>query len=350
MPLPKNQYVSEAWKDGIFDGKVVFCTGGAGTICSAQVRALVHLGANACIVGRNVEKTERVAQDIATARPGATVLGFGEVDVRKVESLQEAVEKCVKQLGAIDFLIAGAAGNFLAPITQLSPNAFKAVMDIDVLGSYNTVKAALPHLCESAAKHKTDGKTSNPPTRKNTHGSDHRTAPANGTGGRIIFVSATQHYRGVPLQMHVSAAKAAIDALSNSLAIEMGPRGVTSNVIAPGAVADTEGMERLARKEDIDEMKRSSPAGRWATVKEVADATVYLFGDTGNIINGTSIVGEWLLGGLGRSWLQRLTTLQVDGGSWRTAGSNGGMGFKYPDFLLSDETVSGVQGGKKAKL
>ena len=61
--------------------KVVFCTGGAGTICSAQVRALVHLGANACIIGRNVEKTESVAKDIATSRPGAKVIGIGAIDV-----------------------------------------------------------------------------------------------------------------------------------------------------------------------------------------------------------------------------------------------------------------------------
>lgn len=84
---------------------MVFCTGGAGTICSAQVRALVHLGANACIVGRNVDKTESMAKDIATARRGAKVLGFGAVDVRSIESLQTAVEKCVNELGRIDFLM-----------------------------------------------------------------------------------------------------------------------------------------------------------------------------------------------------------------------------------------------------
>jgi peroxisomal 2,4-dienoyl-CoA reductase len=84
---------------------VVFCTGGAGTICSAQVRALVQLGADACIVGRNVEKTEKMARDIATARPGAKVIGIGAVDVRKIESLQAAVERCVAELGGIDFVM-----------------------------------------------------------------------------------------------------------------------------------------------------------------------------------------------------------------------------------------------------
>ena len=85
--------------------KVVFCTGGAGTICSAQVRALVHLGADACIVGRNVEKTENMATDIATARKGARVLGIGNVDVRSVESLQAAVERTIKELGGIDYVM-----------------------------------------------------------------------------------------------------------------------------------------------------------------------------------------------------------------------------------------------------
>jgi len=87
------------------ENKVVFCTGGSGSICSAQVRALVHLGANACIVGRQVEKTESMAKDIVTARKGAKVLGIGAVDVRSIESLQTAVEKCVKELGKIDFVM-----------------------------------------------------------------------------------------------------------------------------------------------------------------------------------------------------------------------------------------------------
>lgn len=105
MPLPKHEYVSEVWKDDIFKGKVVYCTGGNGSICSAQVRALVHLGADACIVGRNVEKTERVAKDIATARPGSRVLGIGGIDVRDVEALRKSVDRTVKELGGIDFLM-----------------------------------------------------------------------------------------------------------------------------------------------------------------------------------------------------------------------------------------------------
>ncbi|ODH52171.1 hypothetical protein GX48_01728 [Paracoccidioides brasiliensis] len=107
MPLPKSAYISEVWKDGIFENKVVFCTGGAGTICSAQVRAMVYLGANAFILGRNIEKTERMARDIATARPGAKVIGQGGTDVRDFNIIKAAAERCVKELGSIDFVIDG---------------------------------------------------------------------------------------------------------------------------------------------------------------------------------------------------------------------------------------------------
>ncbi|KAF2638549.1 peroxisomal 2,4-dienoyl-CoA reductase-like protein SPS19 [Massarina eburnea CBS 473.64] len=313
MPLKKYEYLSDVWRDGIFDNKVVFCTGGAGSICSAQVRALVHLGANACIIGRNVEKTENAAKDIATARKGAKVLGLGAVDVRKPEVLAAAAERCVKELGSIDFVIAGAAGNFLATIDQISPNALKSVIDIDVLGSYNTLKATLPYLVESAQKYKTDGTT----------------RPKSSTGGRIIFVSATLHYTGTPLQSHVSIAKAGIDAMAVSVAIEQGPKGITSNVIAPGPIQGTEGMDRLSRKEDREKSASLIPSQRLGTVKEISDATIYLFSDTGNYVNGETIV--------------------VDGGHWRTVSIDKGD-ITYPNFLLSGETVSGVAGRKKSKL
>ncbi|CAG8947609.1 unnamed protein product [Penicillium salamii] len=332
MPLPKNEYLSDSWKDGIFANKVVFCTGGAGTICSAQVRALVHLGANACIIGRNVEKTERVAQDIATARPGAKVIGIGSVDVRKLDALQQAVERCVKELGAIDFVIAGAAGNFLASIEQLSANAFKSVMDIDVIGSYNTLKATLPYLRESGDKHKMDNKTMQP-------------SPI-GTGGRIIFVSATIHYRGMPFQTHVSVAKAGIDALSHSVALEYGPRGITSNIIAPGPIAQTEvssefsfkgsanrntkGFERLLPSDALEAYIKGQPLGRLGHVRDIADATVYLFSDTGSYVTGQTLV--------------------VDGANWRMSAGGASSGkLSYPDFLLSGDDVPNVT-GKKSKL
>ncbi|KAI8946079.1 hypothetical protein F4801DRAFT_565929 [Xylaria longipes] len=311
MPIPRSDYLSSVWKDGIFDGRVVFVTGGAGTICSAQTRAMVYLGANACIIGRNVEKTESVAADIATARKGAKVLGIGGCDVRDPESLKKAAERCVKELGAIDFVIAGAAGNFVAPITGLSSNGFKTVMEIDVLGTYNTVKATIPYLVESAKRNP------NPST--------------NGlTGGRILYVSATFHYAGMPMQAHVAAAKSSVDSISSSVALEFGPFGVTSNVIAPGGIEGTEGLERLASNRfSAKEFAKRIPLGRIGTIRDIADATVYLFSDAGNYVNGNVLV--------------------VDGADWRNKGMGVGLDpdMQYPDFLLKGEFSKSVKSGRK---
>lgn len=313
-PPPRHEVLSNVWRDGLFDGKVLFCTGGAGTICSVQVRAFVLLGGNAYIVGRNVEKTERVAAELAQARPGARVIGQGNVDVRKMEALQEAADRCARELGGIDFAIAGAAGNFLAPMSQLSSNAFRSVLEIDTLGSFHTAKAVMPHLIRSARKHPNTG----------------RHAGAGGTGGRIAFISATFHYTGQALQSHVAAAKAGVDQLSHAVAIEYGPYGVTSNVITPGPIANTEGMERLAKMDGASAVasRKAVPVGRWGEVREIADATIYLFSEAGSFVNGNTLV--------------------VDGGAWRTSGNSMGS-WTYPDFLLSGEEVTGVKSGRKEK-
>ncbi|KAL2177108.1 uncharacterized protein P884DRAFT_224437 [Thermothelomyces heterothallicus CBS 202.75] len=316
MSVPKSEYLSNVWADGIFANRVLFITGGAGTIGSAQARALVHLGADACIIGRSVEKTEAAAKEIAKVRNGARVLGIGGVDVRNFDALKAAADRCVRELGAIDYVIAGAAGNFVAPISGLSPNAFKTVIDIDTIGTFNTIKATIPHLVASAAR--------NPNLN-----------PSGLTGGRFIAVSATFHYTGMPLQAHVSAAKAAIDSLVGSLALEYGPFGVTANGIAPGAIAGTEGMERLASsrmsKADQD---RGVPSGRWGTVRDIADATVFLLSEAGSYVNGTTLV--------------------VDGAGWRRQGGLGvGLdpGMVYPDFLLKGEVSKNLKDGRrKSKL
>jgi peroxisomal 2,4-dienoyl-CoA reductase len=119
-----------------------------------------------------------------------------------------------------------------------------------------------------------------------------QTAAPGGTGGRIIFVSATLHYSGTPLQLHASAAKAGVDAMSATICIEEGPRGITSNVIATGPIEGTEGMDRLAVAGHTYSYVPSQRAGH---VKEIADATVYLFSDSGNYVNGSVVVGKFLL-------------------------------------------------------
>ena len=187
---------------------------------------------------------------------------------------------------------AGAAGNFIAPIKGLSTNAFKTVMDIDVLGSYNVLKPCLPHLVASAKAKR---------------------------GGGVIFVSATFHYTGFPLQAHVASAKAAVDAMMASVAIEYGPLGVRSNVIAPGPIADTEGMRRLAglSGEGMGGAAKGVPLGKLGTIKDIADATVYLFSEAGQYVNGHALV--------------------VDGGSWRIMSAGNGQTGTYPSMFLDSK-------------
>lgn len=194
-------------------------------------------------------------------------------------------------------------------------------MDIDILGSYNVTKLCLPHLVKSAKQHNS---TSTLP-KSNT----------SGPGGRIIYVSATIHYTGLPLQTHVAVAKAGVDALSANVAIEYGPLGVTSNIIAPGPIAGTEGMDRLSKKHRSGDDTTGAthgkriPLGRWGTIKEIADATIYLFSDAANYVTGDKLV--------------------VDGGAWHIGAGSPGGDFEYPDFILSGAEVSGVGGMKKPK-
>ncbi len=149
-------------------------------------------------------------------------------------------------------------------------------------------------------------------------------------------MSATFHYTGVPLQSHVSAAKAAVDSLMGSVSLEYGPLGVTANVIAPGAIAGTEGMSRLgSRAVSGKETSRGIPSGRMGTVRDIADATVFLFSDAGNYVNGA--------------------ILPVDGAGWRRQSLGVGLdpGMSYPDFLIQGEFSRNLKGSKppeKSKL
>ncbi|KAI0716134.1 NAD(P)-binding protein [Cerioporus squamosus] len=242
------------FKNDLFKGKVLFCTGGGSGICKAMTEAVMKHGANATIVGRKLDRLQESANELAAAT-GSQCLA-AQADVRNPKQLQDAVAKTVEKFGRIDFVICGAAGNFLAPISKLSENGFKTVIEIDTIGTYNTIKATLPHLRASK--------------------------------GSYIHVSATLHYRGTPYQVHVSAAKAAVDATSAVLAVEEGPNGIRSNIIAPGPIAGTEGMDRLSSKgpDGNSNYTMHLPAGRLGDVKDIANATVFLFSPAARYITG----------------------------------------------------------------
>merc|ERR1712098_841346 len=110
------------------------------------------------------------------------------------------------------------------------------------------------------------------------------------------------HLTGMPLQAHAAVAKAGVDALSATTALEYGPRGITSNIITPGPISGTEGMARLGSREaeGNGNAYKKVPLQRYGLVKEIADGTIYLFSDAGNYVNGEVLV--------------------IDGGDWRSPG------------------------------
>ncbi|CAL1697168.1 unnamed protein product [Somion occarium] len=246
------------FKETIFDGKVLFCTGGGSGICKRMTEAVMRHGANSVIVGRNLDRLTTSAEELSNAT-GRTCIP-AKADVREPNQLRDAVSKAITKFGRIDFVIC-AAGNFLSPISGLSENGFKTVMQIDTMGTFNTIKATVPHLRV--------------------------------TKGAYIHVSATLHYRATPFQAHVSAAKAAVDALSAVLAIEEGPYGIRSNVIAPGPIGGTEGYDRLSASDPHEPegyvqkvYNRTMPLGRVGHVQDIANAAVFLFSDAANFITG----------------------------------------------------------------
>jgi peroxisomal 2,4-dienoyl-CoA reductase len=115
--------------------------------------------------------------------------------------------------------------------------------------------------------------------------------------GQILNISATLHYLGTPMQLHVSAAKAGVDALTRNLAVEWGRFGIRTNAIAPGPIEDTEGMRRLVPENIKERIRRRVPLGRFGRIRDIEQCAVFLCSDAAAYINGAVIVvdgGHWL--------------------------------------------------------
>jgi NAD(P)-dependent dehydrogenase (short-subunit alcohol dehydrogenase family) len=160
-----------------------------------------------------------------------------------------------------------AAGNFLAPAASLSANGFRAVIDIDLCGTFNACRAAYAHLEKQ--------------------------------GGVIVSITATQADVPTPLQCHAGAAKAGIAKLTRDLALEWGRAGIRVVAVAPGPIEGTEGMSRLAPGDAAENLKRRVPLGRYGTIDEIAAAVLYLVSPAGAYVTGSTLLvdgGTSLLG------------------------------------------------------
>lgn len=253
---------------GLLDGRVAFVAGGTSGVNLGIAHRFAGLGATVAVLGRNPDKAHAAAEEVSRGARAYTA------DVRDYAAVEAVFARAAADLGAIDILVAGQAGNFPAPALGMSANAFKAVVDIDLLGTFNLFRAGFQHMVRP--------------------------------GASLIAITAGQAVNPTPLQSHVCAAKAGVNMLVRCLALEWGPMGVRVNAITPGPIEGTEGMARLASTPEAQAaVRENTPLKRYGRADEIGDAAVYLSSPaaayvTGAIldVDGGSTLNGYRLGGL----------------------------------------------------
>jgi len=193
-------------------GRTALITGGGTGIGLEIASAYARLGASVMLVGRNQERAQEAAEGLRRAGGQAAAC---RCDVRDYDQVTNAVAATLARFGALDILVNNAAGNFVCPSAELSPNGFRTVIDIDLNGTFHGCHAAHPHL--KASRH----------------------------GGSIISIITMRGVTGWPGAIHAACAKGGILSLSRTLAVEWGGDGIRVNTISPGPIADTEGVRRM---------------------------------------------------------------------------------------------------------
>ncbi len=237
----------------MLEGKTALITGASSGINLAIARRLGQMGARLAILSRTPEKIEAAAAGLRDQGIDATALAG---DVRDAPLMAELAAQAAERLGPLDILVSGAAGNFFAPATAMSANAFKTIVDIDLIGTFNVIKAAFPHLRQP--------------------------------GASVVNISAPQAQRAMRNQAHACAAKAGIDMLTRCLALEWGEFGIRVNAVSPGPIAGTEGLARMAGGDALTEaIMADLPMHRLGQGQEIGDAVVFLCSDAAAFVTGT---------------------------------------------------------------
>jgi 2,4-dienoyl-CoA reductase [(3E)-enoyl-CoA-producing], peroxisomal len=248
--------------DRLLAGRVALITGGGTGICRGIALGFVAHGCDVAITSRTMEHLEPTVDELR-AVGGRAIAKAG--DVRDPAAVARVVSDTIAELGRLDIVVNGAAGNFICLAENLSPHGFGTVVDIDLKGTFNVSRAALPHL--------------------------------KARGGAVLNISATLPYLGTIGQSHAAAAKAGIDSLTRTLACEWGPYGIRVNGIAPGPTEGTEGVRRLTNEQSRESATRQCPLGRMATIDDMANAALYLCSDAASFVTGVTLVvdgGLWL--------------------------------------------------------
>jgi peroxisomal 2,4-dienoyl-CoA reductase len=241
------------FREDLLEGRVALVTGGGTGIGKEIARALGRHGARLCIASRKEDVLRATAAEL-------TAEGFDcmwhAADIREPDQVERVIAAILERHERLDVVVNNAAGNFPAPITGISYNGFKSVVDIDLRGTYNVSKAAF----EASLKQH---------------------------GGHIVNISAPFQNMGVSLQAHVAAAKAGVDSLTRSCAVEFGPYGVRVNAIAPGGTADTEGLDRFEGIESAGDAP--CPLGYLGAKRDIANAVLFFVSDAASYVTGQVI-------------------------------------------------------------
>jgi NAD(P)-dependent dehydrogenase (short-subunit alcohol dehydrogenase family) len=242
-------------RSDVMAGKVAFVAGASSGINLEIARQYGLHGAKVAILSRKADKIFAAADGLKAE--GIDALGM-PCDVRDYARLEQCYEETVAAFGKIDVVLSGAAGNFLAPALGMSANAFKTVVDIDLLGTFNVFRASFDHL--------------------------------NKPGASLIAITAGQAVRPMMFQIHACAAKAGVNMVTKCLAMEWGPAGVRVNAISPGPIGDTEGMARLAPSNQAEDAIKGRIALRdYGTKGDVAEMALFLVTDSARYITGSII-------------------------------------------------------------
>jgi NAD(P)-dependent dehydrogenase (short-subunit alcohol dehydrogenase family) len=260
----------------LLQDKRILITGGGTGLGKGMAGKFLELGAAVYICGRRAEVLKQTESELATG--GGTVRSF-PCDVRNAEAVEEMVEAIWKD-GPLDVLVNNAAGNFLARTEDLSSRAFDAVLGIVLQGTINLTLACGRRWLRSS----------------------HRAV--------VLNIATTYADTGSAYVVPSAVAKAGVLALTRSLAVEWGNRGIRMNAISPGPIPTEGAFSRLLPRPQLERLAlERNPLGRFGTVEELANLAAFLVSDGSGYINGEAVVmdgGEWLQGAGEFSALGRL--------------------------------------------
>jgi NAD(P)-dependent dehydrogenase (short-subunit alcohol dehydrogenase family) len=253
------------FRDDLLLGKRALITGGGTGLGKAMAQRFLELGATVYICGRRQEVLKTTVEELSALGPAHGL----PCDVRNLDAVEGMIDDIWKT-GAIDILVNNAAGNFIARTEELSPRAFESVIGIVLLGTLNTTMAC-----------------------------GRRWLRAN-YQGTVLAISATYAPVGSAYVVPSAVAKAGVEALMRSLAVEWGNRGIRMNAIAPGPIPTRGAFSRVLPRPGLETLALDrNPMHRFGTVDELANLAAFLVSDYSSYINGEVIRmdgGEFLQG------------------------------------------------------